>query len=126
MAISCRGEGAIGFPVSTTPSFDAWWRTLDAGTKEAVAGRVALISAFGPSLGRPYVDTLKGTELHNLKELRLSHRGRESRVLFAFAPERTALLLVGGDKSGQRRWYDQAIRQAEAALRDHIESRHRT
>lgn len=53
-------------------------------------------------------------------------RGRPLRVLFAFTPERTALLLVGGDKSGQPRWYERAIRQAEAAFWQHIESRHGT
>ena len=90
-----------------------------------MAGHIALIATFGPNLGRPYVDTLKGSELRNLKELRVQHRGQPLRILFAFTPERTALLLVGGDKSGQRRWYDRAIRQAEAAYREHIESRTR-
>ena len=64
-------------------------------------------------------------QLRNLEELRVQHRGRPLRILFAFTPERTAVLLVGGDKSGQRRWYDRAIRQAEAAYREHIESRTR-
>ena len=109
-----------------TTNFDAWWRTLDDGTKDAVAAHIALISTFGPSLGRPYVDTLKGSELRNLKELRVQHCGRAIRVLFAFTPGRSALLLVGGDKSGQRRWYDRAIRQAEAAFRQHFETRHLT
>jgi hypothetical protein len=91
-----------------------------------VAGHIALIATFGPNLGRPYADTLKGSKLRNLKELRVQHRGRPLRVLFAFTPERTALLLVGGDKSGQPRWYERAIRQAEAAFWQHIESRHGT
>jgi len=91
-----------------------------------VAGHIALIATFGPNLGRPYADTLKGSKLRNLKELRVQHRGRPLRVLFAFTPERTALLLVGGDKSGQRRGYERAIRQDETAFCHHIESRRGT
>ena len=91
-----------------------------------MAGHIGLISTFGPNLGRPYADTLKGSTLRNLKELRVQHRGRPLRILFAFTPDRTALLLVGGDKSGQRRWYERAIRRAEAVFRQHIESRHGT
>ncbi len=91
-----------------------------------MAGHIALIEVFGPNLGRPYADTLKGSTVHNLKELRVPHRGRPLRVLFAFTPERTALLLVGGDKTGRRRWYERAIRQAEAAYRHHVDARQRT
>ena len=72
-------------------------------------------------MGRPYVDTLRGSVLPNLKELRVPHRGRPYRILFAFAPNRAASLLLGGDKASDKRWYDRAIRKAEAIFARHLE-----
>lgn len=73
------------------------------------------MESVGPNLGRPYVDTLVGSRLKHLKELRVQHRGRPYRVLFAFAPDRSAVLLTGGDKSASSRWYERAIARAEVA-----------
>lgn len=69
----------------------------------------------GPSLGRPLVDRLKGSGLHNLKELRPGSTGTsEVRIIFIFDPERNAVLLVAGDKAGQwTAWYRQAVPLAE-------------
>ena len=61
-----------------------------------------LLQRFGPQLGRPRIDTLKGSRHANLKELRFSAADGEWRVAFAFDPKRTAILLVGGDKSGAK------------------------
>jgi len=76
----------------------------------------------GPALGRPLVDTVKGSRLKNLKELRPGSSGRtEIRVLFAFDPWRQAVMLVAGDKSADwKGWYKTAIKQAEALYDDHL------
>lgn len=76
----------------------------------------------GPALGRPLVDTLRGSELPNLKELRPGSAGTsEVRLLFVFDPARQAVILVGGDKAGNwSGWYRTAIPQAEQAYADHI------
>lgn len=70
---------------------------------------------FGPNLGRPTVDTLKGSRHSNMKELRFSWIGQVWRVAFAFDPQRQAILLVGGDKGGadQRRFYKRLIQVAD-------------
>ena len=76
----------------------------------------------GPTLGRPYVDTIRNSRFKNMKELRVSSQGA-LRVLFAFDPERRAVLLLGGDKSIDSRWndwYDGAIRRADELFEEHI------
>jgi hypothetical protein len=69
----------------------------------------------GPALGRPLVDRLKGSRIHHLKELRPGSQGRsEIRIIFAFDPARSALLLLGGDEAGNwDRWYRASIPIAE-------------
>lgn len=77
-----------------------------------------LLEQFGPQLGRPRVDTLKGSRHANLKELRFSAADGEWRVAFAFDPKRKAILLVAADKSGvsEKRFYREVIRKADDAL----------
>lgn len=84
-------------------------------TAELVAAAIDLLAAHGPLLGRPLVDTLTGSSLPNLKELRPGSRGRsEIRILFAFDPKRRAVLLTAGDKAGRwQKWYAENIPIAE-------------
>ena len=81
-----------------------------------------LLATFGPDLGRPTVDTLKGSRHSNMKELRFSWSGQVWRVAFAFDPQRQAILLVGGDKGGadQRRFYKRSLAVADARYDDHV------
>jgi hypothetical protein len=102
------------------PDFEAWLRTQDAPLRQSIAAHAKLLQTVGPSLGRPYADTLKGASLPNLKELRVQHQGEPWRVLFVFDPKRRAVLLVGGNKQGDRRWYRTAIRLAEQRYQRHL------
>ena len=81
-----------------------------------------LLAAFGPHLGRPTVDTLKGSRHTNMKEIRFSWNGQVWRVAFAFDPQRQAIVLVGGDKGGadQRRFYKRLLTVADARYEDHL------
>lgn len=79
------------------------------------------LKAFGPTLGGPQVDTLKGAGLTNLKELHVQYQGELWRVLFVFDPKRRAILLVGGNKQGDARWYKKAIPLAEQRCWRHLE-----
>lgn len=86
----------------------------DAGSAVRVAQAAAALREEGPALGPPLVDRLKGAKIHHLKELWPASRGRsEIRIIFAFDPKRSALLLPGGDKAGNwQRWYRGNIPEA--------------
>lgn len=92
-----------------------WFDGLDDETTDQVTTAIDLLVSSGPTLGRPLVDTLQGSGLSNLKELRPGSTGRsEVRILFVFDPKRQAVLLVAGDKSGQwKQWYADNIPLAE-------------
>lgn len=97
-------------------------QTLDEKTMASVVAAVDALAAYGPTLQRPLADTLTGSAVRNLKELRPGSSGRsEVRILFAFDPVRRAVLLVAGDKAGTwSRWYQQAIPLAEERFNEHI------
>ena len=106
--------------VEFSARFESWWRGLDAPTQDAIARIIGLLEIEGPQLGFPYSSALRGSRVTHLRELRVQARGRPLRVLYAFDPRRTAILLVGGDKAGDPRWYERSIAQAEALYRDHL------
>ncbi|HKD36609.1 MAG TPA: type II toxin-antitoxin system RelE/ParE family toxin [Pirellulales bacterium] len=91
--------------VEFTDEFGVWWDSLDIDEQESVATSVELLRQLGPNLPRPHADTLKGSRHSNMKELRTQHQGRPLRTLFAFDPRRCAILLIGGDKTGDNRFY---------------------
>lgn len=109
--------------VLLTDHFLTWWQELDTTQQDALAGRIDLLERLGPTLGRPAVDTISGSSLSNLKELRAKAARAELRVLFIFDPIQRAVLLVGGDKTGLwNRWYHTAIPDAERAYEDYLDS----
>src|SRR5689334_11795875 len=105
--------------IEYTNEFERWWNELDEDEQESVAASVELLRQLGPNLSRPHVDTLKGSKHSNMKELRTQHRGRPLRTLFAFDPRRTAILLIGGDKTGVGRFYHQMIPLADRLYDEH-------
>ena len=114
----------MAWAVKVTDEYAAWFTMLikeDLGSATQVAQAVAALREEGPALGRPLVDRLKGTKIHHLKELRPGSRGRsEIRIIFAFDPSRSALLLLGGDKAGNwQRWYRDNIPLAEQLYLDY-------
>jgi hypothetical protein len=80
-----------------------------------------LLKERGPLLGRPYADTLKGSKITNLKELRVQHKTEPIRILFAFDPKQQAVIILGGSKQADKRWYDTNIPIAEKLYFDHLE-----
>lgn len=99
--------------VEFTDEFEVWWTGLDSEQQEALTDRIDLLAERGPDLGRPIVDRIARSRHHNMKELRASEGGA-LRVLFAFDPRRQAILLIGGDKSGEwNDWYEWAIPTAD-------------
>ena len=110
----------VYFHSAFSPEFDEW----EQGLRRELLAHVGLLVKRGPDLGRPFVDTLNGSRHANMKELRFSWRGAPWRVAFAFDPQRQAILLVGGTKSGinQQRFYARLIRTADARYERHLES----
>ncbi len=100
--------------------FEAWIKALEKHQSTKINAFIGLLAEYGPSLGRPHVDSIKGTTVKNLKELRIQISGDPWRVLFAFDPKRTAVLLVGGNKRGDERWYEVNIPIAEKRLARHL------
>jgi hypothetical protein len=111
--------------IEYTDEFEAWWETLDADEQESVAVSVELLRQLGPHLPRPHADTLKGSRHANKKELRTQHAGRPLRTLFAFDPRRTAILLIGGDKTGDGRFYVRMIPLADDLYDQHLATLHK-
>ena len=100
--------------------FAAWLDELDADVRNAILAHAALLRERGPMLNRPYVDTLEGSTFPNMKELRVQFRGDPWRVLFAFDSNRAAVLLVGGNKRSDRRWYKTQIPIADERFKRHL------
>lgn len=100
------------------PEFDA----LPAVVADELLAHAKLLAQFGPQLGRPRVDTLKGSAHANMKELRFDAAGGVWRVAFAFDTKRQAILLVAGDKAGvaQTRFYKQLIAKADTRFTGHL------
>jgi hypothetical protein len=102
--------------------FDEWLGTLDMELQDEIWTYIELLRRVGPNLGRPRVDTVKGSEFPNMKELRIQHRRNPWRILFAFDPRRNAILLVGGNKRGDKRWYHENIPIADRRFRRHLDN----
>lgn len=110
----------MAYEVEFTDLFRTWWDSLSPKEQDSVDFGVRLLERYGPALARPHVDTLRGSLHKNMKELRVQHAGRPLRVLFAFDPRRAALLLLGGEKTGNKRWYEQNLPIADALLSEHL------
>jgi hypothetical protein len=103
----------VGWEVEYTDEFNEWWESLTEAAQKSVAKIVLLLANFGPSLNYPYSTDVVQSRNRKLRELRIQHRGHPYRVLYAFDPRRTAILLMGGDKTGNDRWYEINIPIAE-------------
>lgn len=110
-----------GWTVEFHPACEVWAEQLEKPDAEALVAAIRILRDQGPTLGRPLVDTMKGSRHNNMKELRPGSTGRsEVRVLFAFDLEREAILLVGGDKSDNwKGWYGANIPIADDRFDDH-------
>jgi hypothetical protein len=108
----------VEFHQAFDPEFDA----LPADVQDELRAHALLLAQFGPQLGRPRVDTLKGSRYANMKELRFAAADGVWRVAFAFDPERYAVLLVAGDKSGrgEKTFYRRLIAKADKRFDEHL------
>jgi hypothetical protein len=100
----------------------AWFKELDEGLRDEIGANIEVLRELGPNLGRPRVDTLKDSAYTNMKELRIQYQGEPWRIIFAFDPERSAILLLGGNKAGDKRWYKTNIPIADERYGRYLQS----
>lgn len=110
----------VPYEVNVTDDFIEWWNGLSVAQQEDITVRVELLEQDGPALGRPVVDRVASSAFHHMKELRCSSDGA-LRVLFAFDPRREAILLLGGDKTGDwNEWYSTAVPRADELYTQYV------
>jgi hypothetical protein len=112
----------VAWEINGTDEFAEWFGELPQAQQDHVVAAVELLAEHGPALDRPLVDRIKGSKYHNMKELRPRGAAKHLRVLFMFDPRREAILLIGGDKSGDwDAWYVHAIPEAERLYEQYLE-----
>ncbi len=117
----------MAWEISLHEDVERWYLALcrdDSESADGIADAIEQLAAVGPALGRPLVDRIQGSRHHNMKELRPPSTGAsEVRMLFAFDPEREAIVLVAGDKAGRwSPWYGDAIPLADNRFDEHLQA----
>jgi hypothetical protein len=110
----------MAWDVEYTNEFESWWNSLGEDEQEEIDRKVRLLEARGPTLPRPHADVIVQSRHPNMKELRGKIEQRQLRVLFAFDPRRKAVLLIGGDKTGDPTWYDRYVPIADELFDKHL------
>lgn len=110
----------MAYEVEYTDEFRDWWDGLTAEEQNSVASTVRLLEEEGPFLGGSHTSGIFGSRHGHMRELRIQHAGRPYRVLYAFDPRRMAILLIGGDKTGDRRWYARMVPIADDLYDQHL------
>ena len=106
--------------VEYTDEFESWWAGLIEAEQISLAASVGLLEARGPNLGHPHSSAINGSRHGHMRELRTQHAGRPYRTLYAFVSRRMAILLIGGDKTGNERWYDTHVPVADRLYDEHL------
>jgi len=115
-----RNTGSIAWDVEFTAQFKGWWDALSEDEQVEISAKVELLQERGPTLPRPHADVILTSRHSNMKELRGKVEERHLRVLYAFDPRRTALLLFGGDKTGDPKWYAKFVPIADDLFDQHL------
>ena len=107
--------------VEYTDEFENWWNSLSEKEQVDVDASVRLLEKAGPFLGFPHSSEIRQSRHGHMRELRIQHQGDPYRVLYAFDHRRAAILLIGGNKAGNDRWYDEFIPLADRLYDEHLE-----
>ena len=107
--------------VEYTDEFEEWWESLSECEQEDISASVQLLEERGPNLGFPHSSGISGSKHSHMRELRTQHNGKPYRTLYAFDPRRNAILLIGGNKTGDNRWYETHILIADKVYDEHLQ-----
>ncbi len=110
----------MGWEVEFTDEFELWWDNLNQSEQVDIDASVQLLESKGPQLPFPYSSGINGSKHNHMRELRIQHKGRPYRILYAFDPCRIAILLLGGDKTGNNNWYEVNLPIADSLYDTHI------
>lgn len=110
----------MAWDVEYSYEFGEWWEALTEEEQIDIDASIGLLENKGQLLGFPYSSGIQGSKHGHMRELRIQHKGGPYRVLYAFDPRRVAILLVGGNKGGDDRWYDKHIPIADRLYDEHL------
>src|ERR1039457_6603436 len=110
----------VGWEVEVTDEFKAWWDGLNEAEQVSVERAVLVLQERGPYLEFPYSSKITRSRHPGMRELRVQHRGHAVRVLYVFDPRRAAILLLGGDKTGDDRWYERNVPLADRVYDEYL------
>ena len=111
----------MSWEVEYTNEFERWWSDLTERQQDALAAKVQLLMRYGPFLPYPHSSGIIGSRHGRMRELRVQSGGRPLRAFYAFDPRRIAILLIGGDKTGNERFYEQYVPIADYLYDEHLE-----
>lgn len=110
----------MGWGIEFTDEFGSWWETLSEGEQDAIDRVVLMLAERGPLLPFPHSSGISRSKHSHMRELRVQYRGEPYRVLYAFDPRRVAILLLGGNKVGDDRWYETEVPRADKLFDEHL------
>ncbi|AFY36208.1 type II toxin-antitoxin system RelE/ParE family toxin [Calothrix sp. PCC 7507] len=111
----------MSWEIEYTDNFESWWQTLTEDQQDDVVSVVQLLEERGTQLSFPYSSSINGSKHSHMRELRIQSGGDPIRVFYAFDPRRVAILLIGGDKTGDNRFYEKYIPIADQLYDDYLQ-----
>lgn len=118
--MKCEVEFTEEFAEEFAEEFERWWDSLMEAEQESVAASVGLLEQMGTNLSFPHSSGINGSKHSQMRELRVQHKGDPYRILYAFDPRRSAILLIGGNKTGVDRWYKNFVPKADKLFDEHL------
>jgi hypothetical protein len=110
----------VAWDVEVTDKFEIWWNGLGEQEQVKIDASVRLLQEFGATLDHPHTSSVSQSKHSRMRELRIQIEGRPYRVLYAFDPRRVAILLLGGEKTGDDRWYQVNVPIADRLYESHV------
>jgi hypothetical protein len=110
----------VAWEIEFADEFERWWDQLAAEQQGKIDAIVRVLEEYGANLGFPYSSGVNGSRFSEMRELRVQCQGKPIRILYAFDPRRAAILLLGGDKTGDDDWYERNVPIADRIFETHL------
>ena len=110
----------MAWEIEFTDQFDEWWNSLTANQQEDLTASVELLEEYGVKLGSQHSSGIITSRHSHMRELRTQSGGEPLRTFYAFDPRRVAILLLGGTKTGNDRFYEEYVRKADTLYDEHL------